>query len=141
MNKELVELVDQLIEFDYGDFLRLDSISNILRNDKSLYPSDQQYVDMLVSKYLYPHMEESENLKKPLGSLEKKIQNVKKQYGGDDQSSTSETLSDLCPKCSSPVPRMFSFCSKCRAFHDEHNFIDTHKAQQKKEKHVLRYKQ
>lgn len=133
MNTELVELVDQLIEFGYGDSLRLDSISNRLRNDESLYPSDQKYVDMLVSKYLYPHMDENENLKKPLGTLERKIQNVKKQYGRDDQSSMGENLSDLCPKCGSPVPRMFSFCSRCGAFHDEHNFIDVHKSEQKKE--------
>ena len=88
---------------------------------------------MLVSKFLYPHLEEDENLKKPkVGSLERKIQNVKKVYGGDDQLSVNERLSDLCPKCSNPVPRMFSFCSRCGAFHDEHNFIDVAKAQQKK---------
>jgi len=130
---ELIELVDQLIEFGYGDSLRLDSISNRLKNNEFPYPSDQRYVDMLVSKYLYPHLEENENFKKPLvGSLERKIQNVKKRYGGDDQLSLNERLSDLCPKCSTPVPRMFSFCSRCGAFHDEHNFIDVQKAQQKK---------
>ena len=132
MIEELTELVDQLIEFGYGDSVRLDSISNRLKKNEFPYPSDQRYVDMLVSKFLYPHLEEDENLKKPkVGSLERKIQNVKKRYG-DDQLSVSERLSDLCPKCSNPVPRMFSFCSRCGAFHDEHNFIDVAKAQQKK---------
>ncbi len=129
MNEELIELVEQLIEFGYGDSLRLDAISKRLRNNQTLYPSDQKYVDMLVSKYLYPHEEESEKTRK-VGSLESKIQNVKRRYGGEVSPSTDSNLSDLCPKCSSPVPRMFSFCSKCGAFHDERNFINTSNAQQ-----------
>ncbi len=130
MNEELIELVEQLTEFGYGDSLRLDSISKRLRNGQSLYPSDQKYVDMLVSKYLYPHEEEVGKAKK-LGSLESKIQNVKQRYGGDTNPPSDSNLSDLCPKCGSPVPRMFSFCSKCGAFHDEHNFIDMRGDQQK----------
>lgn len=133
MNKELIELVEQLTEFGYGDSLRLDSISKRLRNEQPLYPSDQKYVDMLVSKYLYPHEEELGKTRK-VGSLENKIQNVKQRYGGETNPSTDSNLSDLCPKCGSPVPRMFSFCSKCGAFHDEHNFIDMRKDQRKKEK-------
>jgi hypothetical protein len=134
MNEELIELVEQLTEFGYGDSLRLDSISKRLRNEQTLYPSDQKYIDMLVSKYLYPHEEEIEKTRK-LGSLENKIQNAKQRYGGEISPSIDSNLSDLCPKCGSPVPRMFSFCSKCGAFHDEHNFINTSNAQQKKEKH------
>ncbi|MGI0017154.1 MAG: hypothetical protein ACREA1_00430 [Nitrosotalea sp.] len=133
MNEELLELVEQLVEFGYGDSLRLDSISNRLRNGELPYPSDQRYVDMLVSKYLYPHEEEGEISKKPMSHLERKIQNVKQRYGGDKKP-TNENLVDLCPKCSTPAPRMFSFCLKCGIFHDEHNFIDIRKAQQKKEK-------
>ncbi|MHB8546871.1 MAG: hypothetical protein ACYDAJ_08915 [Nitrosotalea sp.] len=128
MNKELIELVEQLTEFGYGDSLRLDSISKRLQNEQPLYPSDQKYVDMLVSKYLYPHDEESEKTRK-VGSLEKKIQNAKQRYGGETNPSTDSNLSDLCLKCGSPVSRMFSFCSECGAFHDEHNFIDTRKVQ------------
>jgi predicted nucleic acid-binding Zn ribbon protein len=134
MNNELIELVEQLIEFGYGDSPRLDSILNRLSNDESPYPSDQIYVDMLISKYLYPYIEEDESLKQPIGSLEKKIQKAKQQYGGNSTQSRVENISDLCPKCGSPVPRMFSFCSKCGAFHDEHNFVDVRKAKQKKEK-------
>lgn len=133
MNEELIELVEQLTEFGYGDSLRLDSISKRLRNEQPLYPSDQKYIDMLVSKYLYPH-EEVGKIRK-VGSLENKIQNVKQRYGGEISPSIDSNLSDLCPKCGSPVPRMFSFCSKCGAFHDEHNFIDTSNTQQKKEEH------
>ncbi|MDE1769499.1 MAG: zinc ribbon domain-containing protein [Thaumarchaeota archaeon] len=135
MNEELVEIVDQLIEFGYGDSPRLDAISKRLKNNELLYPSDQKYVDMLVSKYLYPRIEENESRKKQTGSLERKIQNVKKQYGAD-YSSKDENISDLCPKCGSPVPLMFSFCSKCGAFHDEHNYVDVRKSQQKKGKLV-----
>ncbi|GEM_PF-1873767 len=140
MNEELIELVEQLAEFGYGDSLRLDAISKRLRNEQPLYPSDQKYVDMLVSKYLYPHEEEVEKIRK-IGSLEDKIQKVKQRYGGEINPSTASNLSDLCPKCGSPVPRMFSFCSKCRAFHDEHNFIDTSNAQQKRENPVQRSQQ
>ncbi|CUR52301.1 membrane protein of unknown function [Nitrosotalea devaniterrae] len=132
MNEELLELVEQLVEFGYGDSLRLDSISNRLRNGELPYPSDQRYVDMLVSKYLYPHEEEGKSLRKPMGRLERKIQNVKQRYEGESKI-TNENLVDICPKCSSPAPRMFSFCSKCGAYHDEHNFVDIRKAQQKKE--------
>lgn len=133
MNEELLELVEQLVEFGYGDSLRLDSISNRLRNGELPYPSDQRYVDMLVSKYLYPHEEEGQSLKKPMGRLERKIQNAKQRYEGDSKP-TNENLVDICPKCSTPVPRMFSFCSKCGAYHDEHNFVDIRKVQQEKEK-------
>ncbi|MGI0075745.1 MAG: hypothetical protein ACREA5_07370, partial [Nitrosotalea sp.] len=132
MNKELIELVEQLTEFGYGDSLRLDSISKRLRNEQPLYPSDQEYVDMLISKYLYPHEEEEPEKTRKLGSLENKIQNVKQRYVGETSQPTNRNLSDLCPKCGSPVPRMFSFCSKCGAFHDEHNFIETGEARQKK---------
>lgn len=134
MNEELIELVEQMIEFGYGDPLRLDAISNRLKNGELPYPSDQRYIDMLVSKYLYPHVEEGVSSRKPVGRLERKIQNVKQRYEGDSKPLTDENLVDLCPKCSSPAPRMFSFCSKCGAFHDEHNFVDIRKAQQKKEK-------
>lgn len=136
MNEELIELVGQLMEFGYGDSLRLESISHRLKDGELPYPSDQRYVDMLVSKYLYPHVEEGDNLKKSLGSLEEKIQNVKRRYIGDVEPSVNENISDLCPKCSSLVPRMFSFCPKCGAFHDEHNFVDTNKSQEKQEKPV-----
>jgi len=135
MNEELLELVEQLVEFGYGDSLRLDSISIRLRNGELPYPSDQRYVDMLVSKYLYPHEEEGESLKKPIGRLERKIQNAKQRYEGDSKPA-NQNLVDICPKCSSPVPRMFSFCSKCGAYHDEHNFVDIRKAQQEKERHA-----
>jgi predicted amidophosphoribosyltransferase len=133
MNKELIELVEQLIEFGYGDPLKLDSISKRLRNEQLLYTSDQKYVDTLVSKYLYPHEEESGTRKR--GSLENKIHDAKQRYVGETNPSTDSNLSDLCPKCGSPVPRMFSFCSKCGAFHDEHNFINTNENYQKKEDH------
>ena len=68
-----------------------------------------------------------------LGILNRKILEVKKIYG-DDQSPVAENLSDICPKCSTVIPRMFSFCSRCGAFHDEHNYVDLVKAQQKKTK-------
>lgn len=134
MNEALIELVEQLIEFGYGDSVRLESILSRLKTEESAYPTDRRYVDMLVSKYLYPHVEEDEYQKKPTeGTLEKKIQNVKQRYGGETKPSDGH-LADLCPKCGSLVPRMFSFCSRCGAFHDEHNFVDTRKAVQKKEK-------
>jgi predicted amidophosphoribosyltransferase len=68
-----------------------------------------------------------------LGILDRKILDVKRIYG-DDQSPVAENLSDICPKCSTIIPRMFSFCSRCGAFHDEHNYVDLVKAQQKKSK-------
>lgn len=127
MIDKLTELVEQLIEFDYGDSLRLDSILNRLKNGELPYPSDQKYVDMLVSKYLYPHEDEGYSLRKPMGRLERKIRNAKLGYEGGSAPSSDENLIDLCPKCGSPAPRMFSFCPKCRTFYDEHNFIDIRK--------------
>jgi ribosomal protein L32 len=134
MNEALIELVEQLMEFGYGDPIRLESILNRLKTEESAYPTDRRYVDMLVSKYLYPHVEEDEYQKKStVGSLEKKIQNAKQRYEGEAKPSDGH-LVDLCPKCGTLVPRMFSFCSRCGAFHDEHNFIDTRKTISKKEK-------
>lgn len=129
INQELVELVEQLIEFGYGDSLRLEEISNRLKNNEPLYPSDQMYIDTLVSEYLYPHIEESDS--QQIGTLERKIQNVKKRYTGDSES-TIPKIPNLCFKCGSPVARMFSFCHNCGAFHDQYNLIDTRKYLQKK---------
>jgi ribosomal protein L32 len=134
MNEALIELVEQLMEFGYGDPVRLESILKKLKTEEPAYPSDRRYVDMLVSKYLYPHVEEDEYQKKStVGSLEKKIQTMKQRYAGETKPSDSH-LADICPKCGTLVPRMFSFCSRCGAFHDEHNFIDTRKSISKKEK-------
>lgn len=69
-------------------------------------------------------------MNKELGILERKILEVKKRYG-DDPPTIDENLSDICPKCSTVITRMFSFCPRCGAFHDEHNFVDLIKAQQK----------
>ena len=122
MSQELVELVEQLIEFGYGDSRRLEEISNRLKNGEFLYPTDQTYVDMLVSKYLYPHIEESDS--RYIGTLERKIQNVKRGYTRDSESPIPR-IPNLCFKCGSPVARMFSFCHKCGAFHDQYNLVDT----------------
>ncbi len=134
MKEALIELVEQLMEFGYGDPVRLESILNRLKTEEDAYPTDRRYVDMLVSKYLYPHVEEDEYAKKStVGSLEKKIQTAKQRYEGGT-TSTNGHLADLCPKCGTLVPLMFSFCSRCGAFHDEHNFIDTRKSMQQKGK-------
>ena len=99
MKEALIELVEQLMEFGYGDPVRLESILNRLKTEEEAYPSDCRYVDMLVSKYLYPHVEENEYQKKStVGSLEKKIQTAKQRYEGDT-TSTNGHLADLCPKC------------------------------------------
>lgn len=74
-----------------------------------------------------------------LGILDRKILEVKKIYG-DDPPSIPENLTDICPKCGTIIPRMFSFCSRCGAFHDEHNFVDLAKAQQKTSKKSKREK-
>jgi len=43
-----------LIDFGYGDVGRLDAILNAMKQGRQLYSSDQRYVDVLVSKYLFP---------------------------------------------------------------------------------------
>jgi hypothetical protein len=133
MSQELAELVEQLIEFGYGDSRRLEVIYTRLKNGETPYPSDQTYVDMLISKYLYPHNEEPNLMY--IGTLERKIQNVKQRYAGDSES-TIPKIPNLCFKCGSPVARMFSFCHKCGAFHDQHNLVDARNAQQKKRQHM-----
>lgn len=72
-------------------------------------------------------------MNKQLGILDRKILEVKKIYG-DDESPIAENLSDICPKCSTVIERMFSFCPTCGDFHDMHNFIDLVLAQQKNSK-------
>ena len=129
MNQELLDIIEQLIEFGYGDSSRLEAISNRLKNDESSYPSDQAYVDMLVSEYLYPHIEEVDS--KYVGTLERKIQSVKRKYTGDSES-IIPNIPNLCFKCGSPVARMFTFCHNCRAFHDQYNLVDTRNIQKKK---------
>lgn len=54
MSENLVKLVEDLIDFGYGDVLRLDAILNALKQGRRLYTSDQRYVDLLVSKHLFP---------------------------------------------------------------------------------------
>lgn len=54
MSENLVKIVEDLIDFGYGDVLRLDAILNALNQGRRLYTSDQKYVDLLVSKHLFP---------------------------------------------------------------------------------------
>jgi hypothetical protein len=54
MPDSLIKLVEDLIDFGYGDVLRLDAILNALKQGRKMYTSDQRYVDMLVSKHLFP---------------------------------------------------------------------------------------
>ena len=72
-------------------------------------------------------------MNKQLGILDRKILEVKKIYG-DDSNPVAENLSDICPKCSTVMDTMFSFCPRCGDFHDQHNYVDLEKANQKKSK-------
>ncbi len=54
MSDNLRKLVEDLIDFGYGDVLRLDAILNALKQGRKMYTSDQRYIDMLVSKHLFP---------------------------------------------------------------------------------------
>jgi len=59
MSDNLIKLVDDLIDFGYGDTLRLDAILHALKQGRQLYNSDQMYVDQLISKYLFPRHEDA----------------------------------------------------------------------------------
>lgn len=137
MSEELIEEIENLIEFGYGDTSRLDSIVHTLKNEQPLYPSDQRYVDMLISKCLYPHIEEDKILKKQLGSLDQKIQNVKRDYRKKTEADiTKEIPVNFCSRCGSTVPRLYMLCPKCGTFHDEYNFGDPKKEKPKQKRHV-----
>lgn len=137
MSEELIREIENLIEFGYGDTNRLDSVVNALENGHSLYPSDQTYVDMLISKCLYPHIEENRILKKRVGSLEQKIQNVKRDYRNKTEADVSKEIPvNFCGKCGSTVSRMYTLCSKCGTLHDEYNFGEPKKEKPKQERHV-----
>ena len=137
MSQELIREIENLIEFGYGDTMRLDSIVNALENGHPLYPSDQTYVDMLISKCLYPHMEEEWIVKKTIGSLDQKIRNVKRDYRNKTETDINKEIPvNFCSKCGSTVSRMYALCKKCGTFHDEYNFGEPRKEKLKQKIHV-----
>lgn len=137
MSQELIREIENLIEFGYGDTNRLDSIVNALENGHSLHQSDQTYVDMLISKCLYPHMEENWNVKKRVGSLDQKIQNVKRDYRNKSEAEINKEISvNFCSKCGSTVSRMYASCEKCGTLHDEYNFGKPRKEKPKQKRHA-----
>jgi len=82
MAENLVKLVEDLIDFGYGDVLRLDAILNALKQGRRLYTSDQRYVDLLVSKHLFPPSADSveklrDNVKNLNERFEKEISGSK----------------------------------------------------------------
>src|SRR5579885_525135 len=122
MNKELVKQIEQLIEWGYGDTLRLDAISDALRNGRQLYSSDQKYVDMLISKYLYPHVEEFQDQKNQIESLEQKIENMKEEHSGKEREYTSKNiLTNHCNSCGSTMLSNYEFCPKCGSYQTKNN--------------------
>lgn len=142
MNEQIIREIEDLIEFGYGDAARLDSMAEAIKMGRSLHSADEKYFEMLVSKYLYPHVEgEAEYTKKQIGTLERKIQNAKRGYDPDSEMPKGENVLDLCLKCSFPVSRMFSSCPRCGTFHDVHNFVDVRKDQPKMEKIIQSSKQ
>lgn len=113
MNNELITQIEQLLEFGYGDALRLDAIIDALRNGRPLYPSDQKYVDMLISKYLFPHEEEVQDLKNQINSLEMKIETMKEDYYGKKKKPIEKPPINHCTECGSIVSKTHNFCPKC----------------------------
>ncbi|MGB9002224.1 MAG: hypothetical protein WCC52_00265, partial [Nitrosotalea sp.] len=110
---------------------------NALENGQPLYPSDQRYVDMLISKCLYPHIEEDKSLKKRIDSLDQKIQNVKRDYRNKTEIDIKKEIPmNFCSRCGSAVPRMYMLCPKCGTFHDEYNFGEPKKEKPKQKRHV-----
>lgn len=82
MADNLTSLVEDLIDFGYGDAGRLDSILNALKQGRHLYSSDQKYVDILVSKYLFPPGSDAvEKLREEIKSLNEKYE--KAEHLGD----------------------------------------------------------
>src|SRR5207245_9851508 len=76
MSEKLVKLVEDLIDFGYGDVLRLDAILNALKQGRRLYTSDQRYVDLLVSKHLFPPSADAiEKLRDEIKNLNERFDN------------------------------------------------------------------
>ena len=135
MNKELIKQVEQLIEFGYGDTLRLDSIVDALRNERSLYSSDQKYVDALISKYLYPQVEEVQDLKNHIDFLENKLKNRKEENYRTDKVISKSISANYCNSCGSTMLSNYDFCPKC-GVHQNKNNLNDNRTQLKSPRHI-----
>ncbi|MGC1708967.1 MAG: hypothetical protein WA799_04100 [Nitrosotalea sp.] len=137
MSEELIREIENLIEFGYGDTNRLDSIVNALENGQPLYPSDQKYVDMLVSKYVYPHVEEFQDQKNQIESLEQKIENMKEKYHGNEKEITSKNIpANYCNSCGSTMLNNYEFCPKCGSYQEKNKLKRNRKSQIKPPRNV-----
>src|SRR6185437_14179837 len=90
MSDELTKNIEKLIEGGYGDSNRLTAILDTIVKGRSLYSSDQKYVDSLISRYLFPSENET-----------------------DYSKSQSISENSFCPKCGSVISNSSSYCSKC----------------------------
>lgn len=114
--------VNELIRLQKGDLDRLEHIKNTLENKRTMYASDKQYVEDLISKYLPPSVESQPDQENPT-----KI-----------HSSVSETT--FCWKCGSPLQTNQNFCPKCGASKTQSpERIESHAESEKKHTGIRSY--
>jgi hypothetical protein len=75
---------------------------------------------------------ESHANEKYIGTLEQKIQNVKREYRAKKEYTEKDLDSmNFCGRCGCKVSRVYSFCQQCGTFHDEFNFREPSKKKSK----------
>lgn len=125
MSEELINNVEKLIEGGYGDYNRLTAILEAVKKGRELYSSDRQYVDNLISKFLFTSGEKTNNnsdndlqiLKNRLAKGEITIEefNSLKKVLEQNRVGTKivkEEKNNFCGKCGEPVSSV-GFCTRC----------------------------
>lgn len=101
MSNDLASNIEKLIDSGYGDYGRLTAILESVRKGRTLYSSDQQYVDNLISKHVSPTEHEID------------YSNTQTQ-NNENRTSQIDSEDAFCTKCGNyVVSNMGEFCAKC----------------------------
>ncbi|GFN40566.1 MAG: putative TM2 multi-domain protein [Marine Group I thaumarchaeote] len=91
MSDELIEKIQKLIELKKGDPGRLEHILNSIKQRKSLFSSDQKYLDNLIET----HLSKESKVEVPLSSKEEKIETNQPEENLDKVQELQKMVEDL----------------------------------------------
>lgn len=100
LNDDLIERIEILLKSSFGDAGRLEHIQDSVKKGKQLYPSDQKYLESLLSVKTV----QKETKSKPDDTTEEKM---KPDY------SHTDTQPKFCGKCGASLSVTNKFCTKC----------------------------
>jgi len=97
LSEDLIKKIQSLVNDGKGDLGRLQHILNSLKQGKTLFSSDKQYLDSLLEKYPTKESQQPQTEEKPseIQELRKKIQELEKKVEKKSESEKTVDIEDL----------------------------------------------